>query len=115
MPALAWAALIEVLTSWPRMPTFDAPPGADKLVHFGLYAVLATLTMRAAGARQSSARAVLAVALALLVWGLLDEWHQAFIPGRSADVADWAADAVGMIAGIGSRLWWVARGRARFA
>jgi VanZ family protein len=29
----------------------------------------------------------------------VDEWHQQFVPGRSASVEDWIADALGAIAG----------------
>lgn len=29
-----------------------------------------------------------------------DEYHQGFVPGRNADVMDWAADIVGLSAGI---------------
>ena len=33
------------------------------------------------------------------VYGLLDEIHQGFIPGRSNDIFDWFADSVGGLAG----------------
>jgi VanZ family protein len=33
------------------------------------------------------------------VYAATDEWHQLFVPQRSADVADWAADVVGAAAG----------------
>jgi VanZ family protein len=28
-------------------------------------------------------------------FGASDEWHQSFVPGRSAEVADWVADTAG--------------------
>jgi VanZ family protein len=34
-----------------------------------------------------------------VAYGASDEVHQAFVPGRSADPADWAADALGVLAG----------------
>jgi VanZ family protein len=34
---------------------------------------------------------------AALVWGVVDELHQHFVPGRTADLADLAADTVGAL------------------
>jgi VanZ family protein len=36
----------------------------------------------------------------LLAFGALDEVHQLWIPGRTADPIDWAADAAGSVVGI---------------
>jgi VanZ family protein len=33
-------------------------------------------------------------------YGVTDEWHQSFVPGRTPDVGDWLADAVGAAAGV---------------
>ena len=38
--------------------------------------------------------AVLAV-LAASAYGASDEWHQSFVPSRSAEVADWMTDTLG--------------------
>lgn len=35
-----------------------------------------------------------------VVYGLLDELHQLFIPGRSCDMMDWLADGIGVTLGI---------------
>jgi VanZ family protein len=43
-------------------------------------------------------RAAAAVVLSTL-YGVSDEWHQSFVPGRSPDVLDVAADAVGSTIG----------------
>jgi VanZ family protein len=42
----------------------------------------------------------------LSVWAALDELHQLFIPGRSAEVGDWASDTLGASLGllVGTRL-----------
>ncbi len=29
------------------------------------------------------------------LYGATDEWHQSYIPGREADIADWLADIAG--------------------
>jgi VanZ family protein len=46
-----------------------------------------------------TSRAWLAVLLASL-YGVSDEAHQAFVPGRSADAVDWLADTVGALAAV---------------
>ncbi|MGH8008957.1 MAG: VanZ family protein, partial [Candidatus Binatia bacterium] len=39
-------------------------------------------------------------------YGLSDEWHQYYVPGRSADLRDVVADAVGgTLGGISYLLW----------
>lgn len=40
--------------------------------------------------------------LLLVIFGALDEYHQTFTPNRTgADVADWIADCLGALAGVG--------------
>lgn len=97
---VCWLVLIEVLTTVPHPPTFGAPSGSDKVAHAALYGVLGFLVMRATHRARPSPRSALAVLMALLVWGALDEWHQMLIPSRSATVGDWVADAVGAALGI---------------
>ena len=103
-PPAAWAATILTITSIPNPDLGRVgailPPGADKLVHAALYAVLGWLAWRAArpasGRRRNAAR----VLLAIVALAAFDEWHQQFIPGRSMDVLDWAADGIGASSGL---------------
>lgn len=89
-----------VLTSVPVPPTpVDDLPGLDKLVHLVLYGVLGFLVTRAAWERPRAWQPVAAALVGVLVYAALDEWHQTFIPGRSSDLLDLAADAVGALAG----------------
>jgi len=105
-----WAILIEVLTSWPNPPSPGfLPSGSDKIIHFKLYAIFAFLVARAVQAGRPPWRMLAVVALALFAWGAADEWHQLFIPGRSADVADWAVDSIGVLAGLLLRRVWASR------
>jgi VanZ family protein len=100
-PAAFWAAAILVATSFPRPDRFLPPvfPGADKIVHFTLYAILALLVHRAVAS--SVARStLLGIALGLVLFAAADEWHQQYIPGRGVDAADWLADVAGIGAGL---------------
>lgn len=62
-------------------------PPWDKLAHFILFSVLTGLLWIAAGGR-----AALAVIVMISLIGALDEWHQAGLPGRSADFTDFCTD-----------------------
>lgn len=97
--ALAWAGFLFLQSSSSDAGSFLArfPEGSDKVVHAIAYAVLAALLTVASG------RPAVAVLVAV-AYGVSDEVHQAFVPGRSPDVLDLLADAVG--AGIGA---WTAR------
>lgn len=95
-PVLLWAAAILVLTSVPS-PGVRTPSGADKLVHLAVYGVLGVLLGRARAPGPASAAGVGALGVA---FAAVDELHQRWIPGRTADPADWAADALGVAAGL---------------
>jgi len=69
------------------------PTPWDKLAHVSVYGTIAILLWIGAG---NGPHRPGAVALFVLAIGLLDELHQAGIPGRSADVSDLVADAVGI-------------------
>jgi VanZ family protein len=99
MPAIAWAGVILVVTSWPNPSLPFSVTGLDKIVHFSMYGILGFLVGRALP-RHRLLSALVGAALGLAVFGALDEWHQRFIPGRSADVKDWIADVSGMILGL---------------
>lgn len=94
----AWAAVIFVLSHSPRGPDLpESIPHLDKLLHAGAYAILAGLTALALFRTTSwSLRRIAWTALILSsLYGVTDELHQAFIPGRTADPADWLADTLG--------------------
>lgn len=112
--ALAWlpAALYMLLIWWLSSRSLNIPidsfPFRDKGVHAVEYGVLGVLLAHAlAGTFALRSRAVLwwwAAGLTVL-FGMTDEIHQAFVPGRSSDILDVAADAVGAVAGASVRLW----------
>jgi len=76
-----------------------------KLGHFGEYFILAALLMRAfprePGDTDAKARIWRSIALAIL-YAIGDEWHQSFVPSRTASAADISLDAAGAICGA---LW----------
>ena len=90
--AFAWMATIFWLSSssdaqggfW----LLELIPYGDKVAHAGAYGLLAGFFWLALR------RTVLPIVLSTL-YGVTDELHQAFVPGRSLDVLDLVADAVG--------------------
>lgn len=76
----------------------------DKLYHFVEYAILGGLLALAfakAPPRGFPAKwGWGAAALIAILYGASDEWHQTFVPGRLATIADWVADLLGSIAGV---------------
>ncbi|HJK90044.1 MAG TPA: VanZ family protein [Polyangiaceae bacterium LLY-WYZ-15_(1-7)] len=107
LPAFAYMALIFAVSSIAVVaPMIDSFPLKDKGVHFLEYAVLGFLCAHAAlrtWPDRAPLRTLALGAFLATAWGLSDELHQAFVPGRSAEVADLVADAIGALAGAGLR------------
>jgi VanZ family protein len=102
-PVLAYMALVFYLSS------LTSPPSpvqvSDKLEHFVFYGGLALVTLRAvAGGRLSgvTSGALLLAWVIATAYGASDEFHQWFVPGRSAELADWLADAAGAATALGA-------------
>jgi VanZ family protein len=128
LPVVLWAALISLLStdSFAGARTDEilrplirwvAPAASDetialvhaavrKLAHFGEYAVLGALVLRAlAGGARPEARAVVWSAAACAAYAVLDELHQTWVPSRTGAVLDVAIDAAGAVAGVALRAW----------
>ena len=99
LPPALWAAALVTATSVP-VPVVAAPDGTDKVVHLLLYGILAALVARAVGPSARRLDRALLIVVGVSLFGYVDEWHQQFIPGRSRDNLDWAADSVGGVTGL---------------
>lgn len=102
-PAWFWAILIFIGSSLPGLTAPDLGfQWEDKLAHLIEFAVFGFVLMRAFSNSKNLFFRRHAWLLALLVgiiYGALDELHQRLVPGRSADLADWIADALGIATG----------------
>jgi VanZ family protein len=104
-PVWLQMALIFIASSIPNLTQL---PGhmSDKTGHGIGYGLLGLVLLRAfAGARKSGVtlRIVLLTIVCATAYGVSDEFHQRFVPGRTADVHDVAADAIGAsIAALGA-------------
>jgi VanZ family protein len=108
IPLLVTMATIFLLSHQPG-DTLQLPslPGLDKVAHVVVYGVLAASALYAFASYSPQydprARAA-AVFVFCVLFGLADEYHQSFVPGRSSSGWDLLADGLGgaMVAG----LWW---------
>jgi hypothetical protein len=104
LPALFLMSAIFYVSSF----TFLTDPSfgfghSDLLFHFSEYFALGLLTARMVAPdmdRMHSLRSLLLASSIVLGYGLLDEIHQGFVPGRDPDGLDWLVDASGGLVGI---------------
>jgi len=102
--AAAWAGVIFYLSSQPGTDTPLLFPGQDKLFHMAAFGILGFFLMGGMKTRSSGYRTgqVWFVVVLVMLYGLLDEFHQYFVPGRDADIFDALADATGGLLGAWS-------------
>ena len=114
IPALVWWFVVLILMctpgkDLPELGSWTELISLDKLIHIGVFGLLAYLFMRPVAIRDISVsikkQTFLKIAIAGSIWGLTLEFVQYFwIPGRSMDLMDFVADAVGcMIAYLYSK------------
>lgn len=102
-PVVLLLGLEAGLSHQPKLPDVLplALPAADKLAHLAYFAPVGFLAARAGrnGELWSRGRALLVVTLGTLLWGLTDEVHQSFVPGRDPEALDVLADTLGALMG----------------
>lgn len=111
IPGIAWFFLILVLICLPgsKIPSVETWLNDiyfDKWVHTGLFAGLTFLFIYpmskldlTVSVKKNSA---IKIAIAAWVWALTTEFIQKyFIPDRSFDIFDWAADSLGILIALG--------------
>lgn len=111
IPPALLAGIIFVLSSISQVP--GAGYVSDKLAHLVVFGALCFLTLRAThgGSRPLAPGPAAAAFFLVLLWSVLDEVHQSFVPGRDASARDVVADALG--AALAVVVWALWRGTAR--
>jgi VanZ family protein len=103
LPLIAYCLLIFFQSGRPSLQELPALPFMDKWLHLAGYALLGMLFDRAYRRQwpQASPRLLFwASVVSTALYGLSDEFHQYFVPARSADPLDAAADALGGLLGV---------------
>jgi VanZ family protein len=97
VPAAVWAVILLSIGGRSTVPRVESPLPLDKAAHFVMYGVLGALAVTGWQRAGAKPRLLLVLVLASMV-GASDEIHQATVPGRSPEVADWIADTLGIAA-----------------
>jgi len=101
-PFLFWLTAIFVQSSFPA----DVYPpiqifSADKIVHIGVYGLLAALCyislIHQLNSPLLSKYPLLLTVLITSLYGVTDEIHQLFVPNRDCEFWDWLADFAGAV------------------
>ena len=107
LPGIAWFFVVLVLICTPGE---DIPKvgwldklSFDKLVHVGVFGLLAILFMLPFAftprTNREKIQYFLRIATATCIWGVTTEFIQKYlVSGRSFDLFDWAADSLGALA-----------------
>jgi hypothetical protein len=120
LPVLAWLALIFWSSSRSSVPEPGKTIGLSRDItnycaHALVFGVLVLLTWRLVAARTLHLPAVATLwslpsaGIFAALYAVSDEFHQRFVPGRSADVRDWLADVVGILVVLALLVWWRTR------
>ena len=84
----------------------------DKIAHFFVFGILALLLARSFRNTLNPLwknRYILWSILIGMVYGLIDEWHQMYIPGRYTSLSDWIADLLGAVCFVSLYFWWISK------
>ena len=107
-----WLVYVPLVLYWIILFTATTLPGpqlpdihiGDKIEHFSAFFILSIfLNLTLIFQRKSYLLfkfATLVTVIICLSYGAIDELHQMFIPGRTADIRDWLADSTGVILGV---------------
>lgn len=100
LPVVIYCLAIFALSSLEQVPKPQLL--SDKWGHLILFAGLGFLFARlVAGMRNVTFLQLLAVtALFCLIYGITDEAHQYFVPGRTSEIGDIVADTIGGFLGV---------------
>ncbi len=106
VPVIFYACLIYTFSSVTMLPKeVSLINGIDKLAHLIEYFAFGFLICRSLSnvkAHFIKQNALLIAVLFGTCFGLGDEWHQSYVPGRDATIGDVLVDAVGIITAAGT-------------
>ncbi|MDP1990417.1 MAG: VanZ family protein [Syntrophales bacterium] len=113
VPVLVYAGLIFLLSSVPKFPDmFPSFSGFDKIAHFSEYYLFGCLICRwllTEKSRFANRHALFLTILIGTLYGISDEWHQSFVPGRDASIWDAVVDALAVVTAAATYSWLMRR------
>jgi VanZ family protein len=121
LPGIIWFIVLMVLICMPskHLPQdkFFAGIFLDKLVHVGCFALLVWLFYypfaKSSLPKAAKNNYLVKITLSAIMWGLATELIQRyFVPGRSFDLKDWLADAIGAALAFATVKWWPVKAKS---
>ncbi|MFA6142545.1 MAG: VanZ family protein [Candidatus Omnitrophota bacterium] len=103
IPLIGWMLTIFILSSIPgRNIPHVSVLGFDKVAHIFIYGILGLFLIRAffSATDIGLVKSVLLSIIIGALFGMSDEWHQSFVPGRNMDLFDFFADFIGLSVGV---------------
>ncbi|MGC4073141.1 MAG: VanZ family protein [Nibricoccus sp.] len=101
--AFIWPLVLMALIFFASSNSNIAAPnigGIDKAGHFVVYGWLGVLWARVPALTRLTPLGVWIAVLAASLYGISDEFHQSFTPGRSVEFDDWIADTIGALVAV---------------
>lgn len=98
--SLAISIFIASSTQHFATPNIYIPYSPDKLLHFLIFGLLATVILRTRILKQLRLRDLIISVVIVSIYGIFDEIRQSFTPGRSVEIGDWIADTVGAMTAV---------------
>lgn len=98
LPVIAWCVFVYTVSSIPSPNIPALGIHTDKVIHFGVFGTLCWLGHIAFHHQPNGVLkkySLLTAILFTMAFGMSDEFHQMFTPGRTADIFDIVADTVG--------------------
>ncbi len=97
--SLSYAIIIFILSSIPQPPSYVEETGFDKIQHIIEYSILGFFVL-GSFANRNNVKIILLVIIICSIYGITDEIHQFFVPGRYFSILDMVANSVGVFIGI---------------
>lgn len=102
---IGWALTIFIQSSFPAVSLPEVEYiSVDKVIHMGIFGLLTVLCYISLIHLQKenyfTESPLKWSAIFGILYGASDEIHQYFVPNRSAEVQDWAADVIGVILAV---------------
>ncbi len=108
LPTVAYCGMIYYLSGNPSPIEVDQFPHQDKVLHLLEYGILSVLFFYSLSKSipSYSVRAVVVLAIVLTsLYGISDEAHQYFVPGRDSSIGDVFADFIGATLFQSKNIW----------
>ena len=104
---VGWMMLIFFLSAQTSLQAPPLFPGSDLLAHAVFYAVLGVFLARSLmPQRVMTWKRVMLLTILVTAYGITDEYHQSFVPGRDASGWDILADGLGGFLAAWMLFWW---------